>query len=64
MIKGYLRESLMVTDHLAKFGGHRHRDRGDMFLVVEEPNCTCSRLIPPVLFIFKGHGLKVHDISC
>ena len=53
----------MVTHHLAKFGGHRHRDRGDMFLVVKEPNCTCSRLNPPVLFIFKGHGLKVHDIS-
>ena len=40
-----------------------------MFLVAEEENSGCSHFNPlllfnpPLLFIFKGHGLKAHGIS-
>ena len=53
----------MVSQHSAKFGGHRHCGNGNiMFLVAEEENSRCSCL-NPLLFISKGHGLKAHDIS-
>ena len=54
----------MVSHHAAKFGGHRHCGSGDMFLVVEGEDSSCSRLNPPLLFISKGHGLTAHIISC
>ena len=60
----------MASHHPAKFGDHRHCGNGDiMFLIAEEQNSRCSRfnppllLIPSLLFISKGHGLKTHDIS-
>ena len=53
----------MVSHPSAKFGGHRHFGSGDMFLVLEEKDSRCSRFNPPLLFIPKGHGLKVHGIS-
>ena len=60
----------MVTHRPAKFGDHRHCGSGDiMFLVAEEENSICSRFNPSLLFnpallfISKGHGLKVHGIS-
>ena len=54
----------MVSYHLVKFGGHRHCGSGDiMLLLAEGKNSRCSRFNPPLLFISKGHGLKVHDIS-
>ena len=52
----------MVSHPSAKFGGHRHFGSGDMFLVAEEKDYRCSRFNPPLLFISKGHGLKVHII--
>lgn len=33
----------MESDHTAKFGGHRHSNSGDMFLVVEEEDSRLSR---------------------
>ena len=33
-----------------------------MFLVREEENFRCPLFNPPLLFIFKRHGLKAHDI--
>ena len=60
----------MVSHHSAKFGDHRHCGSGDiMFLVAEEENSRCSRFNPPslfnppLLFIFKGHGLKAYGMS-
>ena len=44
-------EPLMVSNHPAKFGNHRHCGSGDiMFLVAEEQNSRCSRFNPPLLF--------------
>ena len=55
---------LTISQHHAKFFGHRHCYSGDiMFLLVEEEDSTCSRLNPALLFIPKGHGLKAHDMS-
>ena len=34
----------MVSHHPTKFGGHRHCDSGDMVLVVEGQDFSCSRL--------------------
>ena len=53
----------MESDHTAKFGGHRHSNSGDMFLVVEEEDSRLSRFNPPLLFISKGHYFKPHGIS-
>ena len=53
----------MVSHHLAKFGDHRHCGSGDTLLVADEENSRCSRFDPPLMFIFKGHGLKTHGIS-
>ena len=60
----------MVGHHPAKYGDHRYCGTKDiMFLVAEEENSRCSRLIPPLLFdlpflfISKGHGLEEHGIS-
>ena len=33
-----------------------------MFLFVEEEDPRYFRFNPPLLFLSKGHGLKVHDI--
>ena len=58
----------MVSHHPAKFGDHRHCDSKDMFLDAEVENSRCSRFNPsllfnpPLLFISKGHALKVHGI--
>ena len=53
-----------MASHLpSKFGGHRHCGVEDIFLVVEEPDCTCSRLNPLLMFISKAPGLKAHGIS-
>ena len=53
----------MVSHQPAKISGYRHGGNGDiMFLVVEEQDSTYSCLNPPLLFIFKGHGLKAHNI--
>ena len=43
----------MVSQHLAKFVGHRQCGKGDMFLVVEDDfkDSPCSRLNPSLLFI-------------
>ena len=57
-------EPLLVSHQPGKFGGHRHCSNGDMFLVAEEEDSRCSCLNSPLLFISKGHGLKVHGISC
>ena len=60
----------MVSHHAAKFGDHRHCVSGDiMLLVAEDKNSRCSRFNPPLpfnpplLFIFKGHGLIADGIS-
>ena len=54
----------MISHHPAKFGDHRHCDSRDiMFLGADEENSRCSCLNLPLLFISKGHGLKVHGIS-
>ena len=54
----------MVSHHPAKSGGHRHCGSGDiMFLGVQEQDSSYSRLNLPLLFISKGHGLKIHHIS-
>ena len=53
----------MVSHHPVKFGDHRLCGSGDMFLVAKEENSRCSRFNPPLLFISKGHGLKVRGIS-
>ena len=54
----------MVSNHPAKFGGHRHCGSGDIiFLIAEEEDSRCSRFNPPLLFISKGNGLKAHGIS-
>ena len=53
----------MVNHHHAKFGDHIHCGSEDMFLVSEEENSRCSRFNQPLVFISKGHGLKVHGIS-
>ena len=54
----------MVNHHPANFGGHRHCGSGDMmFLVVEGRNSKCPLYYPSWLFISKGHGLKVYNIS-
>ena len=35
-------ESLIVSHHSAKFGGHKHCGKGDeMFLVVQEEDSIC-----------------------
>ena len=47
----------MVSPHSSKFGGHRHCGSGDIMFAKEE-NSRCSHFKPPLLFIFKGHGLK------
>ena len=56
----------MVSYHPAKLCDHRHCGSGDiMFLVAEEENSRYSLFNPPLLFnlpllfISKGHGLKV-----
>ena len=33
-----------------------------MYLVAKEEDSRCSPLNPPILFIFKEHGLKAHNI--
>ena len=48
---------LKVSHHPAKFGGHTLCGSGDMFLVVEGQNSTCSRLNLPLLFIFIMPGM-------
>ena len=53
----------MVSQHPAKFGNHRHCGSGDMSLLVEEENSRCLRFNLPLLFIYKGHGLKAYGIS-
>ena len=54
----------IVGHHPEKFGNHRHFGNGDvMFLVAEEVNSSRSRFNLPLLFVSKGHALKVHDIS-
>ena len=54
----------MVSQHLAKFGSHRHCGSGDiMFLLAVEENSRCFCFNPLMLFISKGHGLKAHGIS-
>ena len=47
----------MVGRHPAKFGGHRHCRRENMFLVVQEQDSICSRLNLPLLFISKARGM-------
>ena len=54
----------MVSHHPAKFSGQKHcGSEVVMFLFVEEENSRCSRLNLPLLFIYKGHGLKAHGVS-
>ena len=54
----------MVSHHPVKIGGHRHCGQKDvMFLVAEEQYFRCSLFNRSLLFIYKGHGLKVHDMS-
>ena len=53
----------MVSHHPAMFGGHIHCGSGDMFLMVEEQDSTCSSLYPPLLFLSKRYGLKAHGKS-
>ena len=54
----------MVSHHPAKVGDHRYYGSGDiMFLVAEGENSRCSCFNPPLLFVFKRHGLKAHGIS-
>ena len=53
----------MVSHHPVKCCGHGHCVSGDMFLVVEGQDSTCPRFNLLILFISKGHGLKVHNIS-
>ena len=49
---------LKVSHHPAKFGGHRHYGSGDrMFLVVEVQDSSCRCFNPPLVFIFKVHGM-------
>ena len=46
------------------FVGHRHYGSGDeMALVAKEKNSRCSRFIPLLLSISKGHVLEAHGIS-
>ena len=45
-------EPLMASHHPTKSGGLRQRRSGDMFLVVEEQDSTCSRLNQLLLFFF------------
>ena len=53
----------MISHYSPKFGGHRDCGSGDIrFLVAEEENSLCSCFNPPLLFIFKEHELKAHDI--
>ena len=54
---------MKVSYHPAKFGGHRHCDKGDITLVVEEKNSTCCGLNLPLMCITKAHELKAHGIS-
>ena len=50
----------MVSHHHVKFGVHRHCGSRDiMFLVIEDEDSRCSCFNLPLLFISKGHGLKV-----
>ena len=55
----------MVSHHPGKFGVYtRHYGCGDiMFSLVEGQDSTCSRLIPPLLFISKVDGVKALGIS-
>ena len=54
----------MVSHHLVKFGDHRRCGSGDiMLLVAGEENSRCFHFSPLILFISKGHGLKVLDTS-
>ena len=46
----------MVSHHPAKSGCHGNS--GDMmFLVVQVQDSKCPRFNPPLLFIFKAHGM-------
>ena len=47
----------MVSRHPAKFDGHSHCRRENMFLVVQEQDSICSRLNLPLLFISKARGM-------
>ena len=48
----------MINHHSAKFGLHRHCGSGDMvFVVAEGQDSTCACLDPPLLFIYKVHGM-------
>ena len=50
----------MLSHHPATFGGPRHYCSGDIkFLVVVGQDSAFSRLNPPLLFIFKTHGMSV-----
>ena len=53
----------MLNYRFAKFGGHRHSGGGDMFLVVEGQDSTCSCLNPALLFNSKANGMKAHGMS-
>ena len=54
----------MASHHPATLCGHRHCGSGDItLLLVEEQDFACPRLNLSLLFISKGHGLKVHDMS-
>ena len=50
-------EPFMENYHPVMFGVHRYCVSGDMFLVVEEEDSTCSRLNPPLPFISRAHGM-------
>ena len=50
------------TSHqLAKFGGHRHCGSGNMFLVVEEQDSTCS-LKSAITVFSQVHNMKAHGM--
>ena len=55
----------MISHCPAKFSGHRYCCNGDIkFLVAGEDDSRCSCFSLPLLFIFKGYGLKVCGIQC
>ena len=57
-------EPLILSQHRAKFGGHRYCGSEDIIILVpEKEDSKCSTFNPPLVFIPKGHELKARSIS-